>query len=308
MSFFFIELFAVFIPVYQVLKQHKLRVETLAAICEWETKYNVFGSIVSDSTKIQSFSYESFKDSEKHFVRVRQPDDLSISSRKSHMYTMVALDHALRWNAEPLQKFAALRDFSGENISFLTHLAHWKRGWAERQEEQHSSRLPTNECVKDKHQIRRHFNQAIRLYAGFISSDLAQFPINISSKTLKALDEMYRKPASLLLGDSRSEYSNNSATPFLDQKRATTHDLETLPAVLSSVQDGTEAIYYWGDIPHGFASCVFDDAEEAIKYLVLTNTWPKFVNEGFPEQIRDSRGRSLSRELHQLFFWPREST
>jgi hypothetical protein len=36
---------------------------------------------------------------------------------------------------------------------------------------------------------------------------------------------------------------------------------------------------YWGDIPEGFNATIFDDAEGSIKYLVLTNTWPKFVKD-----------------------------
>ncbi len=34
------------------------------------------------------------------------------------------------------------------------------------------------------------------------------------------------------------------------------------------------------EIPETFAEMVFDPAEIEIKYLVLTNTWPKFVNIG----------------------------
>jgi hypothetical protein len=32
------------------------------------------------------------------------------------------------------------------------------------------------------------------------------------------------------------------------------------------------------DVPDAFNELVFDAAEKEIKYLVLTNTWPKFVN------------------------------
>lgn len=35
--------------------------------------------------------------------------------------------------------------------------------------------------------------------------------------------------------------------------------------------------YYLGDIPEGFDETVFNDTEASIKYLVLTNMWPKFV-------------------------------
>ena len=34
------------------------------------------------------------------------------------------------------------------------------------------------------------------------------------------------------------------------------------------------------EIPDTFAEIIFDPAESEIKYLVLTNTWPKFVNTG----------------------------
>jgi len=34
-------------------------------------------------------------------------------------------------------------------------------------------------------------------------------------------------------------------------------------------------------VPQYFGPETFDRAEESIKYMVLTNTWPKFVNGGF---------------------------
>lgn len=220
---------------------------------------------------------------------------------------MIALEHALRWNAAPLQSFAALKDFSGENVSFLMHLCLWKEGWAKQQRALHSSRMPSEEISDDDYHIRKQFNQAVRIYAAFISCALANFPINISSKTLKSLDEIFRMPAELLLGDTRSCSSNNSATPFLDEARPAVFDIEALPAVSGASSDTDVEIYYWGFIPQHFAPCVFDDAESEVKYLVLTNTWPKFVNAGFAEQIHDGQGRSLSKQLSQLFFWPRPS-
>jgi hypothetical protein len=39
--------------------------------------------------------------------------------------------------------------------------------------------------------------------------------------------------------------------------------------------------------PDTFGLNAFDDAEESIKYMALTNTWPKFVTAGYasnPEQ------------------------
>ncbi len=37
--------------------------------------------------------------------------------------------------------------------------------------------------------------------------------------------------------------------------------------------------HYEGDIPAAFDALVFDAAQASIKYLVLTNTWPKYVRE-----------------------------
>ena len=34
------------------------------------------------------------------------------------------------------------------------------------------------------------------------------------------------------------------------------------------------------EVPLSFGPQIFDDAERAVKYTVLTNTWPKFVGEG----------------------------
>jgi len=37
--------------------------------------------------------------------------------------------------------------------------------------------------------------------------------------------------------------------------------------------------------PDSFGANAFDDAEESIKYMVLTNTWPKFVTAGYASDL-----------------------
>jgi hypothetical protein len=49
------------------------------------------------------------------------------------------------------------------------------------------------------------------------------------------------------------------------------------------------------EIPEAFTEIIFDPAEREIKYLVLTNTWPKFVNVGrassqMSREIDDEQG------------------
>ena len=223
---------------------------------------------------------------------------------------MTALEHALRWNAEPLQKFAALKDFSGENISFLTHLTAWKKAWAQQGREKHSLKLPSEVRESDETSLRSHFNRALRLYAAFVSPEHAEFPVNISSNTLKTLESIFGKATELLYGDTRSECSSNVAAPFLDAqtKSSIIIDMTAVPRPGSASSEKTfssEAVWYWGDVPESFSGSIFDDAEHEIKYLVLTNTWPKFVNAGYAEQIQDGEGTTLTRRLSQAFFWKR---
>jgi len=220
------------------------------------------------------------------------------------MYTMTALEHALKWNAEPLQKFAALKDFSGENVSFLTHLQAWKKTWAKQERDKYTCKLPSEREAEGQAQkaLRGQFNRAVKLYAAFVAAEHAEFPINIPSRTNRALDDMFAGPAELLFGDTRSESTYNSATPFDDVSKSAAHiGVELLPRT-SNDTFRPEEVWYWGEIPADFGANVFDEAEAEIKYLLLTNTWPKFVNAGYAEQVHEEEGRSLSRRLSHFLY------
>ncbi|KAG7144684.1 hypothetical protein HYQ46_006575 [Verticillium longisporum] len=151
---------------------------------------------------------------------------------------MDALEYALKKNPAPLQHFSALKDFSGENIAFLTSVSSWKTSL--RSENVPATTLNGRQSLSiepcatnQQDRLREQFNQALRIYTEFISQRDAEFSINISD------------------ADDTSDTG-------------------------STIGEGA---YYWGDIPDGFDETVFDDAETSIKYLVLTNTWPKFVKD-----------------------------
>lgn len=306
-----LELFTIFIPLYQMFRCQTLRTETLKAISDWEAKNKAFGSVDSDSTKVDSpttLSFTTFVGSEKDDLKHVQSLEKSISSRKTHMYQMRALESALHWNPEPLQKFAALKDFSGENVSFLTHLADWKKSWkaSDRNSTIRSLKLPSEQSLATEHQTRERFNRALRLYIAFVSIEHAEFPVNISSKVLKLLEDIFAGPADLLYGDTTST-TCSTITPFADGPAASKVDLETglQPRTSTSSVSTFDpvSVWYWGEIPEDFNVQVFDDAEQEIKYLVLTNTWPKFVNAGYAERLLDDKGRSLTRRMSQIMFW-----
>jgi hypothetical protein len=198
----------------------------------------------------------------------------SNSSRKSEMFTMIALENALRNNPQPLLEFAALKDFSGENVSFLTHVAEWKRNWTTSKADPATLKL-------------EQFVQAVRIYSHFISLEFSEFPINISSRGAKELFQIFDDAANTL--NRRSSMQSDSATPFDDAEQASsTSDLRNpfdLEGTLgkANLQSVTRMAELTSDghpdivIPKSFSPQVFDSAEGEIKYLVLTNTWPKFV-------------------------------
>lgn len=290
---FFMEVSAIGFPIVDVLKGNSLRQETLEAIANWEIRQAESGSGADGSLKSPSaFSNTTTLKSNGGSTLKSKA---SFESHKSDMLTMTALENALRSNAIPLLEFAALKDFSGENVSFLTHLSDWRRHWFS----------PKSSTAAHR---RKQFIAATRIYAHFISLEFSEFPINISSKEMKRLHSVFASTANLLYRRTRGSIASSTsdnATPFdaispddvpdstFDSKSAcdsTTElhssvNLDTLGRANLRAVSRMQELYLDEDlanieVPPAFTEMVFDPAEAEIKYLVLTNTWPKFVNVG----------------------------
>jgi hypothetical protein len=293
-SIFFMEVFAIGFPIVGVYKSNSLRLETLEAIANWEMRQAQQGLTADGS--LRSPGAFSIATTLKSHGEVSVVSKSSFESNKSDMLTMTALENALRTNAMPLLEFAALKDFSGENVSFLTHVADWRRFWF-------SPRASTAD------HRRMQFTAAARIYAHFISLQFSEFPINISSKEMKRLHIVFEGAATLLYGNKRGSLSSNNSddvTPFdnvqpgevppspgyrsgsyssTSELRHSTINLDTLGranlrAVSRMEEEHIDEVLADLEIPEEFTEMVFDFAEREIKYLVLTNTWPKFVNYG----------------------------
>ncbi|KAJ4169214.1 hypothetical protein NW754_001545 [Fusarium falciforme] len=276
LSIILLEIFTVFFPCYEVIQHQTLRQETLDSIAQWQLNKRVVDrgarSMVTGSTTVAGSALTSWS-----------KDSQSSGSGES-ILTMEALEYVLKRDPEPLQQFSALRDFSGENIAFLRAVAEWK------------SSLPAGvrdpEKIKDacvQELVRERFNSALRIYTNFISSRDAEFQINLSSQDLRKLEVVFESSARILYGEERQI---DPATPFdsfqmtltkTKSSAASTHGSETGIMQTESINNCSGSIsdkaLYWGDIPEGFNATIFDDAEGSIKYLVLTNTWPKFVKD-----------------------------
>ena len=337
MSIFVIEIFTVFVPCWQVRKHQNLRQETLDSIASWESKKlgrsttetqsddnssSNIPPVSPTSTKVggESLRRSSLHDPWKKLPSLNDnntssasdPEKLVLPTGES-VLTMAALEHVLLKNPEPLRKFSATRDFSGENIAFLTAVAEWK------------SSLPPP-FLRNRHDtspelVRSQFTQALRIYVDFISPRDAEFPINIAWHELRKLEGVFERaartvlfsrekggatpfaevdwnPSSLEVGGApssrgsqipmvtttpprppTSSYSTHlhpGSTSASGSRTPGSESTETLPLPFS----GSDSEFlYKGDIPPSFDSSIFDAAQASIKYLVLTNTWPKYVRE-----------------------------
>jgi hypothetical protein len=231
----FIEIFTIFIPAYQVVKHW--RAQRLAARTKWDT-----ASLAT--TVSEHFHSKASKGSTMELVDRNQ--SLERFQSNDRLMTMSALARVLSDNPGPLQDFSARHDFSGENIAFLTRLAKWK------------DFAPVAERKQS-------YDAALRLYIDFISPRDADFPLNLSSQQLKALEDVFETQARAVCGEASIE----PALPFVEPPKT----------VSSAPSEAAQWLHYPGDVPEAFNAEVFDDAQDHVKDLVLTNTWPKFVRE-----------------------------
>lgn len=268
LSVMFFEIFTIFVPCFLVIRQKVQSRKAAATNAKWETS-----SDLTLTTSAPDWTMMSHL-GKKHSLESMKEDSTG------YLLTLAALNRVLDDDPGPLQEFSALRDFSGENISFLTRVACWKSSWAVN---------PTGEEIRDM------FTWALGIYTDLISPHDAQFPINLLSNDLRQLEAIFEEPARVIYGERRV----NTALPFeglgATQPSNRTSGESAAASSISPIKYGDTAdrIRYLGDIPNEFGPKVFDAAQKNVKYLVLTNTWPKFVNETI-------RRRSIESERFDL--------
>lgn len=281
----------------QVYRTHNLKQETIDTIAAWEKRNQILGGDPeSISTSSAGFSGSTLSGgrSTAGSKSGKSARTMSSSHSRDSTLTMGALENALRTNPQPLLEFASLKDFSGENVSFLSHVGDWRRAW----------NMSTNgpSALADK--TREQFVRAVRIYSHFVSLEQSEFPVNISSRTAKALHQIFNETAQILnrrrrQSDSATPFNNAGAVPGGFDDDSHPGDLEATlgKANLESVTQMAELSTYNHhnfpelEVSDAFNPQVFEAAEGEIKYLVLTNTWPKFVHAGFEQASQASRDR-----------------
>ncbi|KAM3448879.1 hypothetical protein MY3296_007423 [Beauveria thailandica] len=262
LSIIMFEIFTVFVPAVQVIRLWMLN--------KWAAGINAKWEIQPQDSALRLSKSDEWNLSALSMAEKGKPMDFTDSEMGDRVITMKALEHVLTENPAPLLAFSALNDFSGENIAFLTRSAHWKTSWP-------TKRPTADQCLKV-------YNGALEIYANFISPQDAEFPLNLPSADLKRMENIFEKPARMLRGAARA----NPAIPFdFDGPMPRSRSDSETDATTSYAQ-------YTGDIPAAFDEAVFDTVQDHIKYLVLTNTWPKFVSEMQSRRRSGETSRSIS--------------
>ncbi|KAF7595931.1 hypothetical protein BBP40_004077 [Aspergillus hancockii] len=267
LSIWIMEIFTVFLPCWLVMRHQSLRKETLDAIAQWESKTKAASAEATSLSSVPTM-VESMMSGWKS---TNGSVETNTSTRDSIM-NMRALEYVLERNPSPLQSFSALHDFSGENVAFLTSVTEWKSSLTRGLWESTAQRDGSAEEL-----IRKHFVRALRIYTEFISVRQAEFPVNISFQDLKRLENIFEGAARMMYSNEREvdlvtpfETPPCQAPPSLTTSESSEKPIKGSASIKSRAE-------YIAEIPEGFSATVFDAAEESIKYLVLTNTWPKFV-------------------------------
>ena len=266
-SVWFIQAFTVFIPCYQVFRHQTLQQETLIAIATWEarTRQGVDGDLLEargSSTRLPtvvSQRYEGIGEAERGHCAMSAIGAASVDS----LFTMQALESTLDHNPEPLRRFASLRDFSGENVSFLMAVRQWKALWLK-------LGAPANDEGQPAITRQELFKRGLQIYANYVSPKYAVFPLNLSARDFGRLHEVFAAAARLLYGDSETSSINN-ISPFdndsdpSDRLNTASTYREGQDSMYDNIELITQKIQYCGFVPHNFSRTVFGAAEKEVK-------------------------------------------
>lgn len=240
------EITTILFPLLDIYKSKRDRKATAAAIADWETSSHEFNT--SQSTQ----STQSKNVSENADYRGR-----------SSMYNIAAMEKALEKNAPDLLEFAATKQFTGENIVFLTRVRAWKEQWVR------AALVKDPMTPESKNRL---YEAGKEIFDRNISLHTSQFPVNLESKVYQELESIF--------GSCVTSSLTAIITPFADlwekadvkSSKAGFEEIIRLDErTKPGVPDETLAT------PYGFDGQVFDSAERSVKYMVFTNTWGRYL-------------------------------
>lgn len=237
------EITTILFPLLDIYKSKRDRKATAAAIADWETSSHEFDSFRSIQSKSMSENVEH--------------------QGRPSMYNLAAMEKALEKNAPDLLEFAATKQFTGENIVFLTRVRAWKEQWVR------AASVKNPMTLEAKSRL---YEAGKEIFDRNVSLHTSQFPINLESKVYQELESIF--------GSRVTSSLTSIITPFADFWEKS--EMKTSKSGFEEIirlDDRTKP----GDsddtlaTPYGFDGQVFDSAERSIKYMVFTNTWGRYL-------------------------------
>jgi len=178
--------------------------------------------------------------------------------------SMQALEFNIEHGIDSLIEWTASREFTAENTIFLREVRNFKKKWS-------TLRTVTTAQRRQMH------NEASLIFFTLINPFTAETPINIEYKIFKKLQRQFE-------GIEYDPYMPRSRTPTDPVSPGARENVvcpwETTldrPASFESSSSASSTSSTKSIVPSEFTDDIFDAAFESIKYLVFTNTWPRYV-------------------------------
>ncbi|TLD27686.1 hypothetical protein E2P81_ATG10974 [Venturia nashicola] len=234
------------------------------------------------------------------------PDDpaelRNFHDRKLNPYSMATLELQLEKKPSQLMHWAYTKEFTAENVLFLTSVKAFKRKWT----------LAAKQPIElDSTKARALYEEAAMIFFTMVHPVTARRNINIDSPTFRELDDMFKgchyDPDDNISSASKSSshLTQNIVAPWeevgtperchsaLSDRGNLLDDhvnkLYPLPVTQihsksDTLTDGPSTIM----VPAQFTIEVFDRAYGSVKNDVYLNTWVRFVNRDRNEDVQET--------------------
>lgn len=308
-----IQFVTIFFPVFKHWQSKRQLQNTISLLRAWD-----------EQSQVSDHSYQSSlgKLTPKTSMSIVRPVIAAAPDPDTRINTMASLRKALSVNPAPLLHFAATRDFTAENIVFLMRVREWRSAWVTAPVvdmeispsafanlfnmavdiysslvDDRTAKFPINIEDKVRRKLDDIFASAAAVTDSRSSSDSEDQQTLFGSASAKS-DVAPIGHIELNHKGSKGGSSDSSpGSPVLPSvwgvqiqataiATPTTTVLEEKPTAVFAPHPCVRPLGgAKGVIREGFGKDVFDEAEKSIEYLVLTNTWQKFVGDGNARRI-----------------------
>ncbi|RDI83204.1 hypothetical protein Vi05172_g6929 [Venturia inaequalis] len=228
------------------------------------------------------------------------------SDRKRNPYSMATLELQLERKPSQLMHWAYTKEFTAENVLFLTAVKGFKRKWK-------VATKHTND--PDPKQARELYEEAAMIFFTMVHPVTARRNINIDSPTFRELDNIFKgchyDPDDGISSDSKSSghLTQNIVAPweevetperghsaFSDRGNLLDHVNKLYPLPVTQIHTRSDSLTGGASetmVPAHFTNEVFDRAYNSVKDDVYLNTWVR-------PKVRETSTTVISAGSHKI--------